>query len=49
LPTKDTPTFSCSRLRIEMDCTVAGSWCEIDAVAIVCLHYPYIHSLLTLQ
>ena len=27
--------FTCSRLRIELDCTVSGSWVELDAVCII--------------
>eukprot|EP00731_Ephydatia_muelleri_P029173 Em0020g817a len=27
--------FPCNQLRIELDCTVCNSWCEIDAISIV--------------
>lgn len=26
--------FSTRRIKLELDCTVAGSWCEIDAIKI---------------
>lgn len=28
-------TFKCNRLRIDIDCSAAGTWCELDAIKIV--------------
>lgn len=47
-----TVTFKSKRIRLDLDCTVSSSWCEIDAVKIVRREvYPYcmyIHQFLIL-
>ena len=51
LPIQDVPAFTSSRVRIELDCTTAGSWCEIDAVFITGKRYrlrKYFHCINTM-
>jgi hypothetical protein len=33
-PNIENLNFKCNQLRIDIDCTVAGTWCEIDAIKI---------------